>query len=187
VIPGLDAEVDAYLRRHPGDRPRLSALLAQMASGDDYSLRSNMTGHVVSSVITLDHARLRALLVLHGAYGIWIPPGGHYESPGTAYESALRERVEETGLRRSRPAGGAPFLLDVDTHPIPARADKGEGPHFHHDFMYLELADEPFDPRIQAEEVRGAEWRPLAAMLDEGGRMRRLAQRVLALPQSMLD
>jgi 8-oxo-dGTP pyrophosphatase MutT (NUDIX family) len=186
MIEGLREEVDGYLRRHPEDRARLSGLLAQMDDPEDYSSRSNMAGHVVSSIITLDRTRRKALLILHRAYGLWIPPGGHYEAPGTAYDSGLRERAEETGLGRSRPAGGTPFLLDIDTHAIPARPEKGEGEHRHHDLMYLEVTDEEFEPVIQEKEVRGARWMRLDRMLAEPGRMSRLASRILSLPPSML-
>lgn len=186
MIPGIHDEVDRYLLRHPDDRNRLGLLLTQMASGEDYRLRSNMTGHVVSSVIALDRSRRNAFLILHGAYQLWIPPGGHYEEPGSLHDSALRELEEETGLTGTRPAGGSPFLLDIDTHPIPARPEKGEGPHFHHDFMYLELLDEDFEPSLQVEEVGGADWRPLDRLAEEDGRMSRLAERILALPQHLL-
>lgn len=186
MIPGIREEVDEYLLRHPEDRFRLGLLLAQMDRGEDYHLRSNMNGHAVSSVITLDRSRRNAFLILHGAYQLWIPPGGHYEAPGSLYDSALRELAEETGLARTRPAGGSPFLLDVDTHPIAARPEKGEGPHFHHDFMYLELLDEDFEPSLQVEEVGGADWHPLDLMVAREGRMSRLASRILALPPSFL-
>lgn len=186
MIPHIEDEVDDYLRRHPEDAKHLDLLQRQMASGEEYWLRSNMTGHVVSSVITLDRSRRRVLLILHGAYGLWIPPGGHYDAPGSMHQSALRELAEEVALSNTRPAGGRPFLLDIDTHPIPARPEKDEGPHFHHDFMYLELLDEDFEPVLQEDEVDGAVWRDLDDLLHQSGRMSRLASRILALPAAML-
>jgi len=186
MIPDAHDEVARYLDRHPQDRDRLGLLLDQMASGEDYGARSNMRGHVVSSIMTLDRTRRRTLLILHGAYGLWIPPGGHYEAPGTLHVSGLRELAEETGLNATRSPMGRALLLDIDTHPIPARPDKGEGPHFHHDFMYLELADEDFEPSLQAEEVSGGAWRDLDSLAVQEGRMSRLVERIRALPPSLL-
>ena len=186
MIPGLREEMDEYLRRHPDDAGRLSLLLEQMDDDPRIGDRSNMRGHVVSSVMTLDRTRRRALLILHRAYGLWIPPGGHYEGTGTLYVSAKRERREETGLRHSAPVGGSPMLLDVDTHPIAPRADKDEGAHFHHDLMYLETIDVDFRPSLQVEEVAGGEWHDLDAIAAHGGRMARLVERIRMLPPSLL-
>jgi 8-oxo-dGTP pyrophosphatase MutT (NUDIX family) len=186
MIPGIEDELAEYLDRHPNDRDRLSDLIGRVARGDDLSSRSDMTGHAVSSILTLDRTRTRGLLIHHLAYGIWIPPGGHLEKGQSLYVSSLRERYEETGLERSHPPMGKPFLLDVDTHPIAARPAKGEGGHVHHDFMYLELCDDEFEPVIQEDEVGGAEWRDLSAMGADGGRMARLVERVRGLPEAML-
>jgi 8-oxo-dGTP pyrophosphatase MutT (NUDIX family) len=186
MIPDARHEVDLYLERHPEDRARLGLLLSQMESGEDYGARSNMRGHAVSSIMTLDRTRRRTLLILHGAYGVWIPPGGHYEAPGTLHDSGLRELAEETGLNGTRSPLGRPLLIDIDTHAIPARPEKGEGPHFHHDFMYLELLDVDFEPSLQEDEVRGGGWRDLEKLAVQPGRMSRLAERIRALPPAIL-
>lgn len=178
----MNEEIEGYLARHPDDRRRLDQFLAQAADDPAIGDRSNMRGHVVSSILTLDASRTRALLIHHRAYGIWIPPGGHYEG-GTLYQSGMRERSEETGLDQSLPfPGPMPHLLDIDTHAIPPRPSKGEGPHWHHDFMYLEIAegDIALDPQVA--EVLGCSFKSLDDSRVFGtGRMARLAQRVREL------
>lgn len=179
MIEGMTDEIAAYLGRHPEDRGRLGHLLDQVADDPAIGERSNMRGHVVSSIMTLDSTRTRALLIHHKAYGIWIPPGGHYEG-GTLYESGMRERSEETGLSASRPyPGPSPYLIDIDTHPIAARPSKGEGPHRHHDFMYLEVARGDVALELQASEVLGCRFIALDDLSIFGhGRMARLARRL---------
>ncbi|MFY2597475.1 hypothetical protein ACOTHJ_15075 [Achromobacter xylosoxidans] len=57
---------------------------------------------------------------------MWLPPGGHREPDATSlYQSAAREVLAETSLV----LGPDPYmpLLDIDTHPIPARPSKNEG------------------------------------------------------------
>lgn len=185
MIEGMQQEMADYLARHPDDEGRLEHLLDQMKTDDDIGSRSNMKGHVVSSILTLSVDRSAGLLIHHAAYDLWIPPGGHYEG-GTLHASGMRERAEETGVSRSRPYGGGPaYLLDVDTHPIASRPAKNEGPHWHHDFMYLEMIDEDHEIVLQADEIKGGEFRDIRSFMTMGSvRMNRLAHRVMNLPSS---
>lgn len=106
---------EAYLARHPGESARLHALHHQIAHDLAVSDRSNMAGHITSSVLVFDAAR-------------------------------------------------------------PA---KGEGPHWHHDFLFVAIATHPFDPTPQMDEVNGVEWLPIEDFLGiSGARMQHLAPKL---------
>ena len=182
MIAAIAAELAAYLRRHPDDAARLQRLRAQVADADPaIAARGNMRGHVTASVLALDAGRRNLLLIHHRAFDRWMQPGGHHEESPTLYASALRELAEETGLSGTAPFGGAPCLLDVDTHAIAARPAKGEGAHWHHDFLYLECCAGPFIPVPQLEEVSGVRWFPVTRMAELGPRFARLGDRLAAL------
>ena len=88
-----------------------------------------MRGHLTTSALVLDPTLTRALVIHHRVFDVWLQPGGHYEPPGSLWDSACREVREETGVDAMTPFPStvAAALLDIDTHPIPARAAKGEG------------------------------------------------------------
>jgi len=162
--------------------PRFATLARQLASGEDLFARSNMTGHVTASAAVLNEDGGKILLIEHVFLQRRLVPGGHYEAPGGLLDSALREVREETGAYAVAPhpwtlRHGVP--LDVDSHPIPANPNKGEGAHWHHDFMFLAVAQENDVLTAQLEEVHGAAWHPLSvlAALDDA-RLRRVHERL---------
>lgn len=136
-------------------------LRRQIGEGQHIHARRTFPGHVTTSAIILDPSGSRTLLIHHRALSRWLQPGGHYEAPDALPVSALREAAEETGapglaLHPWHDVSGMP--IDIDSHRIPARPDRGEPEHWHHDFRYVVQAPEGTlspDPA----EVSRAEWR----------------------------
>lgn len=162
--------LDAYCDWHPVECNRFALLRTQLAggAGDPFS-RSNMTGHITSSAAVLNRTGTKMLLIDHAFLKRWLTPGGHYETPGTLLDSALREVAEETGLADAVPhewtfGSGIPF--DIDTHDIPANPKKLEGAHVHHDFLFLAVAEERDGLQAQLAEVHAAVWEPVSKLRD---------------------
>ena len=168
--PTFPARLDAkaalarYLLRYPEEAQRLHALRVQLLTDPAILLRSNMRGHITTSAVVLDPTLREVLLVHHRAFDVWLPPGGHYEAPGSLWDSARREVAEETGVRAVRAIGGKGAIvpLDIDTHAIPSRPEKREGAHCHHDFAYLAVAEREAALVAQAAEVTAVRWLALA-------------------------
>jgi len=162
------AHVQAILDEHarafgvPEDRHAL--LRQQIARGDSIHSRRTFPGHVTTSVFILDAEGRRTLLIHHRSLGRWLQPGGHYEPPDDLAGSALREAAEETGMDSLvldpwHRLSGIP--IDVDTHRIPARPDRNEPEHWHHDIRYVVRAGTADSLRPDLREVHGAAWREL--------------------------
>lgn len=171
-----------YLDRFPEESTSFFRLQTQLLSGEDLFVRSNMSGHVTSSVVVLNEERDQILLIGHKFLRKWLPPGGHYEDPGSIWESGMREVAEETGLTGLElhpwcATHGIP--LDIDTHAVPENPKKGEGPHFHHDFRYVAIARHVGELVPQEQEVDGVRWATFEelALMDD----RRLTQLVKKL------
>jgi 8-oxo-dGTP pyrophosphatase MutT (NUDIX family) len=97
--------------------------------------RANPKGHVTASAVIARPDASEFLLVHHRKLARWLQPGGHTESSdASAFDAALREAREETGISRfDTPLGRT--ILDVDVHAIPAH--KSDPAHSHFDIRYL--------------------------------------------------
>lgn len=120
-VPGSDeqgrtrARMLAFLQEHP-----------------DALHRTCLAGHLTASALIVDAAGERALLTHHKKLGRWLQLGGHCDGDANLPAVALREGVEESGIR-----GLAidPRPIDLDVHVIPARP--GEPEHLHLDTRFV--------------------------------------------------
>lgn len=159
----LDTIVSAYIRANPTEVPRLGLLVTQLDDEETMNDRRNFHGHITASGIVLSPDKTRLLLIHHKAFSRWQQPGGHWEA-GEADPLAVarRETAEETGLTKLEymPVDGARPLvpLNLGSHPIPARPDRDEPGHFHHDFCYVFLASSETVTAGQDDGVDGVRW-----------------------------
>jgi 8-oxo-dGTP pyrophosphatase MutT (NUDIX family) len=103
--------------------------------------------HVTSSAIVVGARGV--ILHKHKRLGIWIQPGGHIDEGEDPADAAVREVLEETGLKTTH-FTGSPTIVHVDVHPAP----KG---HTHLDLRYL-LRGPDADPEPPAGESPDVAW-----------------------------
>lgn len=93
----------------------------------------------------------KILLVKHKKLGAWLQPGGHVEPNETPYEAAIRESLEETGIRVTIiDASTAKDRINDDVatempQPIATlyeRVPLKDGLHMHFDLVYLAAPEE---------------------------------------------
>jgi 8-oxo-dGTP pyrophosphatase MutT (NUDIX family) len=136
------AGFDAVTPREISSRARFLAELDRLAHPLD---RDADPVHVTGSAIVVGPRG--TVLHWHKRLGGWLQPGGHVDTGETAWQAALREAEEETGLPLRHPDPG-PRLVHLDVH--------SAGPHVHLDLRYLLLADddEPSPPAGESQQVR---------------------------------
>ncbi|MGO4704806.1 NUDIX hydrolase [Microvirga sp. 2MCAF38] len=163
----LQSTLDLYASAFGMGEEAHTLLRRQLAEGDELHHRRTFPGHVTTSAIILDQKGRRTLLIHHRSLGRLLQPGGHYEAPDDLSASALREATEETGLDGLEldPWHRASNLpIDIDSHVIPARPERDEPEHVHHDFRYIVRADEAALMSPDLAEVEGAVWHDLSAL-----------------------
>ncbi len=163
-------ELLAALARHGASGPAEERSLARIrgfleAPADPFS-RANPEGHVTGSAVVARPEGSAFLLVHHRKLSRWLQPGGHTEpSDRSAFDAALREAREETGITLFEAPLGR-VVLDVDVHAIPAH---GKDPaHFHFDIRYLLTASGSGEPGACEDPGRPMRWMTLEEALAEG-------------------
>lgn len=133
--------------------------------------RAIAEGHLTGSAFVLDPAG-RLLLTHHRRLDIWVQLGGHSDGERIAEDVAMREAREESGLRdlvfddSLIFPDGAPMLLDLDIHRIPAR--KSEPEHDHLDLRFLLRTRSPESIVADPGETKALEWVTIDEALRRG-------------------
>ena len=161
----LIALLARYAERHPeehGTTRRIRALL----EGELRCFERDcfVPGHITASAWIVSRESRAVLLTHHRKLDRWLQLGGHTDGESDVLASALREAREESGLADFvvLPAGGEPWILDVDVHAIPARGD--EPAHEHHDIRFLLETSERLALERQRKESKALRWFPAAGL-----------------------
>jgi 8-oxo-dGTP pyrophosphatase MutT (NUDIX family) len=135
-------------------------------------------GHLTGSALVVSVDGERVLLLHHRKLDRWLQPGGHAETGETTGEEvALREALEETGIRGLELHAAASRPLDLDVHDIPAHGE--EPAHEHLDLRYLVVAPPcaAVDPDLaELHELRWVAWDDVHALAPDPGLRRALGK-----------
>jgi len=138
-------------------------LLSAAARTAPVAARSTFPYHVTCGAIAVDAAG-RVLQIRHKELERWLLPGGHLENEDESLvDAALRELREETGITGNL-FPNEPFApIDIDPHPIPENAAKGEPAHVHFDCRFM-IEVRPGSVTLQTTEVDGHRWQPAQSL-----------------------
>ena len=131
----------------------------------DCLCRSCAPGHITASAWIVSADGSQCLLTRHKKLQRWLQLGGHVDGEAHVQLAALREAREESGLLHFELLAPRGVLepLDLDVHPIPARA--AEPAHLHWDVRFL-LRARPGQTLSISGESDDLRWIPAAALAD---------------------
>lgn len=128
-----------------------------ITANEVYLGKGNINGHITGSAWILNIDKSKALLTHHSKLDKWLQLGGHTEEYEDVLCSALREAVEESGLKTLKIVSSN--IFDIDVHLIPER--KNEKEHYHYDVRFLLECDDKEPLTITAEESKDLKWIPI--------------------------
>jgi len=153
-----------------------SVLRYQIGHGQDIWNRKNWSGHLTASAIVVDSNFSSCLMMGHKKLGFELAPGGHCDPYERPHEAATRELFEETRISSAElhewHIENKNCPIDVDTHPIPRNATKGESSHFHHDFRYIFIQKRKNDTILNEMEGTSLRWLPISSIDERYPRIR---------------
>lgn len=131
-----------YLNQFPNEREAIQPLLEHIYTNENKLYdRKTLPGHITGSSFVIQNDQL--LCIYHPYIKKWIQPGGHVDVGERPLIGAMREVIEETGMRVTlhpwHSETEMPF--DIDVHYIPANPIKNEPEHYHYDFRFLFTID----------------------------------------------
>lgn len=170
----LLAELETYSGADAAEERHRAAMLELLTSDGAFSRAHFDPGHFTASCYILDQAQ-RMLLHHHRRLNRWLQMGGHVEGDEGPIRAALREGIEESGLRDLRLDEG---IFDLDVHVIPAA--KGEPEHAHYDVRYVARTGAPDAITIDRAESNELAWVTLdrAAELMPGPESQRVIRKI---------
>ncbi len=130
------ADALSYVKKAPDGDVDVERFREQMRafvqSHPDALHRTCLEGHFTASALIVHADGEQVLLMHHAKLQRWLQPGGHVDGDGDLASAALREAIEETGMKEL-------FIeqspIDLDVHRIPTRGEEPE--HDHLDVRFL--------------------------------------------------
>lgn len=112
--------------------------------------RECLTAHLTASALVVNPQSKMFLLHLHKKLKMWLQFGGHADGETDLSSVALKESMEETGLKDLKFYQDKKIPLDIDLQTIPKIGNVEK--HYHLDFRYLLLTQTTVTPTPDANE-----------------------------------
>ena len=138
-----------------------ATLLRFLQSGEDISIRDNLTAHLTASAWVVNPERTHALMAYHKLYDSWAWLGGHADGDWNLFRVAEKEAREESGIRQLKPVSEEPISLEVLVVTGHEKKGKYVPCHLHLNLTYLFDGNPEEILRCKPDENSGVSWIPM--------------------------
>ncbi len=157
--------VEDFLPYNEQEERDKEMLLQYLSSGESIFFRESLGAHMSASAWVVNRAHDKVLMAYHNIYNSWAWTGGHADGETDLLKVAVREAMEETGIRTVRPVTEDIFSLEVLT--VDGHEKKGTyvSSHLHLNLTYLLEADDREILHKKEDENSAVGWFPVEECL----------------------
>ena len=131
--------------------------------------RENKIAHMTSSALILNEKMDKILMIHHNIYNTWTWTGGHADGDADMLFVAVREAMEETGIKNPRPL--MTDIASIDIIPVYGHTKRGGyvSAHLHLNTSFILIADENENLTVNEDETSGVRWIEAARLEEYSG------------------
>ena len=152
------ATIENYQPTNEQEKVDKQFIIDFIKNHDDCLYRTNKIAHLTASswIVNQDHTKV--LMVYHKIYDSWSWTGGHCDGDGDFLRVALKEAMEETGIKHFKLLKDDIYSLEVLT--VNGHIKKGEylNSHLHLNVTYLLEASDKEELILNDIETKGVKW-----------------------------
>ena len=156
----LKSKIEEYVPYDEIEAKDKEYFLKWINTFEDVLTRNNEFGHITASAFVVNEDKTKMLVVYHNIYDNWIYPSGHADGEEDLLSVAVREVLEETGLKVK--------VLDNSIYAIAAyptighiKRGKYVSAHTHLDVVFILEGNDKEPLKIKEDENKGVKWIPL--------------------------
>lgn len=159
-------QIENYIPFNEQEEKDRNLILHSLKTEENIFTRENTLAHMTASAWVVNPARDCVLMIYHNIYNSWSWLGGHADGDHDLLRVAMKEVMEESGVKTLRPVTENIFSLECLT--VDGHVKKGEyvSSHLHLNVTYLLEACEEDTLVIKQDENSGVKWFGLEEAVD---------------------
>ena len=160
-------QLKAYAPYNEQETNDKEVMIKLLEKESDIFTRENEVAHFTASSWLVNKEHTKVLMIYHNIYHSWSWTGGHADGETDLLAVAMREAMEETGVKTITPVGEDIFSIEILTVDGHIKRGKYVPSHLHLNVTYLLEADEAQVLHIKQDENSGVAWFTLEEALEK--------------------
>ena len=145
--------LEKYFPTNKIEQANKNVMLSFLRKNHNCLKRTSIRGHFTASAWVVNSEETHVLLMHHKKLNIWIQLGGHADGENDLLNVAIKEVLEESGIKNISPITDK--IFDIGVHRIPRYQLIKE--HYHYDIRFL-LKSTSDDTLVANEESTDLKW-----------------------------
>ena len=160
-------QLKAYVPYNEQETNDKEVMIKLLEKESDIFTRENEVAHFTASSWLVNKEHTKVLMIYHNIYHSWSWTGGHADGDTDLLAVAMREAMEETGVKTITPVSEDIFSIEILTVDGHIKRGKYVPSHLHLNVTYLLEADEAEVLHIKQDENSGVAWFTLEEALEK--------------------